>query len=1108
MMKRFRSCSRRPLCHRSWQFALLLTACFWVCRPLVGAPPSPNDQATAPDRALASALLEKVGMNRGLCAVLGGGDGRLPVELAQASELLVHVREPDAERVARLRKMADSAGFDIARLAVEHGALSPLPYADRLVDAAICIGPDGGAFLETLSVDEVLRVLRPQGVAIVGTTSQGVEATEKLQQRLRAWTGGGAKTERIESWTDSHGTWVQFYKPATEGAADWSHWEKSPDNNPVSEDAIIEAPYMTQFMAEPYYIGMPAITTVAGGRTFLAMGHIAHHGREWDMLNRIIARDGYNGITLWEYKLPNDYLVHRSAFIATPDTFYMMNGDHCKLLDARTGAEKGEIRIAEIKGAWKWMAMVDGVLYVMAGKPGPGAELVKGDRAFGGWSWADLSKGYFGKRIPHGFGDVIAAYDLDAKKLIWQHREDSLIDSRGMAIKGEKLFLYCPDKHLRCLNRKDGKPYWTNDEKGTLELVEQPGKGLRSTPGWRTQTMVVATPDALVIQGQTRMNVIGVSTASGSLLWQKKKITNNPNALYLDGKVIVGVGPGGNQLALDPVSGKVLDDLGFAKRACTRLTASTDSIFCRGEGMTRFDRATGKVQIDGAVRPACNDGVIPANGLLYLGPWACDCNLSLIGNVARCSAGAFKFDIAATTDARLKAAEAGSVDLENKLSVSDRDWPTYRGSKQRSSSSVVALDLKNRASLTHLRWHARPERPHVPSEAVAADGLIFAGGDDGKVRAFDGATGAVRWTFTVGGVVKYPPTIWEGRAFFGSGDGYAYCLDASTGRLLWRFRASPTERHIMVYGHLSSTWPVNTGVLVHGGKAYFAAGIVDHDGTYVYALDAKTGDLAWQNNSSGHLNRELRKGVSAQGNLSILGKRLLLAGGNVISPASFDLETGACLETQRRQGQPQSNGGKFVGVFDKDLILAGGRILYSSPRNVSTKGSFNIWSAERQNATLNFGGIPPAWNDDAMVVANFRYGRVVAFDTAKVAGRARRGFEKKEGRPNRFNNAIASMMTTLGEERWQSSKLGDAGKFEVVSLAVCPNAILAVARFQDLTRARAGWYLTTLNPQNGNLMSKAELPGEPLPGGLLIDRDGHIVVTLLDAGVLAYGPAS
>jgi hypothetical protein len=66
---------------------------------------------------------------------------------------------------------------------------------------------------------------------------------------------------------------------------------------------------------------MPAMTTAAGGRTFLAMGHIAHHKREWGSLNRLMGRNGYNGTVVWELKLPDDYLVHRSAFIATKDTY-------------------------------------------------------------------------------------------------------------------------------------------------------------------------------------------------------------------------------------------------------------------------------------------------------------------------------------------------------------------------------------------------------------------------------------------------------------------------------------------------------------------------------------------------------------------------------------------------------------------------------------------------------------------------------------------------------------------------------------------------------------------------------------------------------------------
>lgn len=1040
-------------------------------------------------KALAAGVLKRIDLNRGLCAVVGR-DRDLAIELAKASELLVHLRDPNPANVVELRTLADKAGLDLPRFVAEHGSLGRLPYADNTVDVVLCTEatPD---LLKTLPLKEVLRALRPGGLALFGNPNLSENESGVI---FGAWSAA-ADAKSIVTSSDLHRAWIQITKPALEGADEWTHWEKSPDNNPVSNDIHIKAPYMTQFMAEPYYIGMPAITTVAGGRTFLAMGHIAHHEREWDMLNRLVARNGYNGTILWERKLPEDYLVHRSAFVASEDTFHMIDGDHCLLLDARTGKEKGEIRLPNVKGAWKWMAIADGVLYVLTGEAGPGAELVKGDRTLGGWSWADLSKGYYGK-FPHGYGDTLVAYHLADKKVLWTHREDSLIDSRGLAIRDNRFYLYCPDKHLRALDLASGDALWTNARKETLGLIEEAGKGLISTPGWRTQSLIVATPKALVLQGQTRMNVIGISSGDGKLLWQKKKVTNNPNALYLDGNVIVGVGPQGKHIALDPVSGDSVEYLGFTKRACTRLTASTDSLFVRGEGMLRFDRKSKRVMIDGAVRPGCNDGVIPANGLLYLGPWACDCNLSLIGNVARCSAGDFVFDRQATSKERL---ETFAARLAAKpVATTVNDWATYRGNVQRSASTPVRIRGGHRE-----RWRTQPPRPFVPSVATAAGGMIFYGGDDGKVRALDASDGKPRWSFQAAGVVKYPPTIAEGRAYVGSGDGWVYCLDASNGNLLWRFRASPVERHVMIYGTLSSTWPVNTGILVHEGRAYFAAGIVDHDGTYLYALDAKSGEIIWQNNSSGHLNEDLRKGVSAQGNLTIMGDRLLLAGGNVVSPASFDLKSGKSLDRARAQGQPQSNGGKFVGVFHEEFAIAGGRILYASPRNVSTKGSFSVWSPGKRSQTLNYGGIPPAWNKDTLATANFKYGPVIALDAANLLVRFKKGLQNPDAPRNRFANNIVNSMTTRSEDRWRTN-LGDLSKFETVSLAVTPNAVVAVAKFQDLRRAKPLWTLLVLASQNGRPMAQQPLQGDPLPGGLLIDRNGRVIVTMLDGSLVCY----
>ena len=1042
-------------------------------------------------RALADHLIRHSEIDRGICAVLSLDDGGdVALEIARISKLLVNVRHAKREVAREIMKRSDESGYGIGRLAAEAGPLARLPYADRLIDLVVAteITPD---VTGQLSIKEILRVLRPRGKAIIGKV--GAESGSK---RLAEW-AQQAGADNITSRTDEYGSWIEFSKPSPADTDDWSHWEKGPDNNPVSGDAIIKAPYMTQFMTGPFYIGMPAITTAAGGRTFLAIGHIAHHRREWGELYTLIARNGYNGRELWRQRLPDGYLVHRSAFVATPDVFYMIEDDHCRMLDAETGGELGAIHPEEVHGQWKWMAISGDVLYFLAGKPGAKTETKKGDRSFGGWSWADLSRGYYKQRMPHGYGDTLAAYDLKQNKVLWTHHEQRLIDSRGMALRDGKLFFYCPDLHLRCLSASTGRILWTNNDPETLSLIEVPGRGLTSTPGFRTACMTVATPDALIIQGQTRMNVVAIATQSGSFLWTKKKITNNPNAIYLDDNVILGVGPSGEHEVIEPLTGEVKENLHFQKRACTRLTASTDSLFCRGEGLLRFDREQRQTMVDGAARPACNDGAIPANGLLYLGPWQCDCNLSLIGFLARCSAGDFRFDYVATESDRLQQGEVKSAEIQP-FDVSDEDWWTYRANNQRSASTKIEIPTQ-----VSRQWEYNPASEFVPTAPTAAGGLWFCGGDDGKVKAIDARTGQLCWEFRTPSPIKYPPTLWEGRAFFGSGDGYVYALEAATGREIWRFRAAPVERHVHAYGSLSSTWPAQSGVLVHDGVAYFAAGIVDYDGTYVYALDAKTGQIVWQNNSSGHLNEQLRKGVSVQGNLTIHDGQLLLASGNQISPARFDLRSGECLTKQLDNGRPKANNGKFVGVFDEDTVIQGGRILYSSARNVATKGSFQAIHNEGRIRT-NFGGIPPAWNDSTITLVNFRNGTVACCDAGKFDEGIRGMLAERENNDRRRRNAsLASRLIETKAIRWEY-RLGDENRFEVLSLAVCPNGVVAVLQLLEGDRAQPQWFLAVLDLENGKPRYRDELHSEPLPGGLLVDRDGGVMVSMLDGSVIGY----
>jgi len=1096
--------------HGSRRIYLLLLGCGWLLLGCLWETAIPRALAeTAPagnETDFWTHVRELAGISSGVCSIIGCDDSQLPraaasEEEAMPGQFFVHVLDPRPESVARLRTVVDRAGWYGKRIVVEQSQLQRLPYASGMIDLLLAIDPTEDR-LEKLSAAEILRVLRPGGRAILGYRhAPQAEVAERKRARLVQWLQGAerqgtgqdrpSQAETAALSEDAEGLWVRLSKPYPAGADSWSHWEHGPDNNPVSEDALIRAPYRTQWLGLPLYIAMPAITTSAGGKLYIAMGHIAHHRREEPWLNTLLARNAYNGSVLWQQKLPDGYLVHRSAFIATAKTFYRIDDTEtgCLLLDPDTGRQQGRISVPELgAGQWQWMAIQDGILYVLAGKKRGPVETTIVRSPYTHWSWGELSKGYYQKRVPWGFGNTIMAYDLARNVPLWIHREPARIDSRAMALGAGRVFYYGPDSHAGCLDATDGKPIWTNNDPQVRQLIEQPGEGLSSTPGFRSACYTLFTPQALCFEGQTRMNVVALSVTDGKLLWHQPKTTSNPNMVYADQRVYVGVGPDGDTLALDPRTGKTLANLGFKKRSCARLTATADSFFCRGwpEGLTRYDRRTGKVQFNGAFRPSCNDGVVPAGGLLYVGPWACDCNLSVMGRVALCSASNFQPDPKAAHTSRLETSPSALQPIEP-LETSDLDWSTYRGNRARTASSPTSV-----AGRLAPIWNFSPPTQVRPTAPTAAGGLIFVGGDDGKLRAIDATTGKQKWSLLTAGPILQPPTIHAGRAYVGSGDGYVYALEAQTGRLLWRFHVAPYDRRIMVYGALSSTWPVNSGVLVKDGVAYAAAGIVDYDDTYVCALDARTGKLKWRNSSSGHLNPALRKGISAQGTLTLAQGRLWLAGGNVVSPAAYDLETGHYVGAPVADGAPRANRGEEIGLFQDRYVMLGGRLRYSAVRNVVNPGTFTLQSIGADRALgaalpITDGKIAPAWDGQLLAAVSGREKPLGCYRVDQVEQYLQRG--KRKQRPKR---------------KWTSTELPGS---DTVSVAIARDAILTVCKTPKFRDWRANWLLCAWNREQGNLLSQVPVPAEALPGGLLVDREGRVVVVLQNGSVVCYGNA-
>ena len=447
-----------------------------------------------------------------------------------------------------------------------------------------------------------------------------------------------------------------------------------------------------------------------------------------------------------------------------------------------------------------------------------------------------------------------------------------------------------PGKSLGCLDAKEGKVLWKNSDANLLEAIgpRRPGPALRS--GLCNDRLHQVQRRRNLLRRTATAPLVAASTHDGRLLWQKDhgnyQLVLRDDALYAVGPQLRRNDVPNSGFKFDYATGKVLGEMPM-RRACTRATGTLDSIFYRANGGTvRLVTATDSVHHIAPMRPACQDGVIVSDGHIYWGPWMCGCQLSLYGHICLAPAGNFNFR-PGLDDSRLKTHATGAV---KPLGVRPGDWPAYQGDNTRTCMTEAPLPEKAKQA-----WRFRVPSGTSPTAPVSAGGLVFFGDRSGAVTAVRADDGEVAWRAHTNGAVYFPPAVEDGRLFAGSADGRVYAFEAATGKPLWTFRVAPIERRIPVYGTLISTWPVAGGVVVEDGTVYAAAGIAHYDGTHVVALNAADGKPRWCNDSSGTVSEKMDHGVSLQGSLAIHDGELQFVGGGVHEIARYDLKTGRCL---------------------------------------------------------------------------------------------------------------------------------------------------------------------------------------------------------------------
>ena len=982
--------------------------------------------ATAADKPLPP-ILQQLGVTRGICVVLDDLKCELAVTLARSSELLVYVQLPRAEDVEAARRRADAAGFYGKRIWVDQGPLTRLHLADNVADALVVAGDATG-----VSEAEALRVLRPQGKALLG------------------------KKELV--------------KPFPAGMDDWSHPYHRADNNPASDDKIIRGPYLTQFLADPRYAPLPQVAVASAGRVFKAFGHIAFKEREEPWLDTLAAFDGYNGTLLWRRPIAAALMVHRSTIVATPKTLYFGDDKSCKLFDAATGELRDEIVAVEDRTGgtfWKWMAFEDGVLYALVGEQELRDPVIRAKRETHGWPWNPLSPGFNSVENVWGYGHVLLAIDPATKKVLWRHQETEPIDSRALCMKNGRIFALSFGSSLTCFDAKTGGKLWRKTKENATDLFDAIGPAQKRQDwrtNWRTTAYMRCSDKALYFAGPQIGKLLALSTEDGRFLWQHPY---DNYQLILRGNTLYGI-PGSIDQdparKFDALTGQVLGEIKIGRRACTRPTASCDAIFFRaGEGSARLDLAKDQPQMISPMRAQCHDGVTVANGLLYWWPSTCDCNLSLIGITCLGPAGDFDFSRPAVESERLEKVAGDSAKIAP-LRETGSEWPTFRANNTGTVTTSATVAEQNRAA-----WKNQPESATMPTAPTIASGMVFLGGDDGIVRALDAASGKQLWTAYTGGAIRFPPTIWQGRAFVGSGDGWAYSFEAKTGRLLWRFRAAPVERRIPVYGQLLSTWPAASGVIVENGVACVAAGLTDYDGTHVFALDAVTGKIKWQNNSSGVLDSDMRAGVAVQGHMLIHEGKLYLAGGNAASPGVYDLATGKCLNDPAPLRVTQRN--NMIGARAPrgcELYLVGNNVMVSG-KPFYAHPQYPVYDVTVLNKTL----VTSTADRDLLWVNN-----------AKLMCLPR----LSEPRNGRLMQAWGKPAVLGAKPSWEHACK------DSLAFALCRNAALVATTTE----------LTALDLQDGHALWTQPLPTLPVAWGMAVDGAGRVVITLNDGQVLCF----
>ncbi|MCE9552819.1 MAG: PQQ-binding-like beta-propeller repeat protein [Planctomycetes bacterium] len=603
--------------------------------------------------AKAKELIARGGAKDGYALWFGIDDPALLQAVVGESKLHIVAVDPDAAKVAPLRKQFDAAGLYGKRVAIHQGdakSFAAPPYIASMVVvgrsmAAECAKP------EVLAA--MFESVRPYGSALAicdapADLAAAIEAAKMPQARVAA----PGKDLMV------------FRDGSLPGAADWTHQYGDIANTVKSNDRRVKLPLGVLWFGGSSNLdvlprhGHGPPQQVIGGRLFI------------EGMDCLSARDVYTGRVLWKRTiegLDNDGVYFDDSYkdtplstaynqkhipgangrgtnyVATEKEVYLVLGSRCEVLDAATGETMRKIEMPKGEGQ---------VAPPLWGFIGVYGDILLGGAGFAHYSEqpADLASRKNLGILNLSASDGLVAFDRHTGKVLWRVKSDCSFIHNGIVAGGGKV--YCLDRLPTSIEggikRRGQKP----PAYRILVLDSKTGSEL-----WRQQKDIFGTwlgysekHDLLLQAGahnsdrladEVDKGMVAYDAKNGKVLWQDlTRAYAGPCILHND-TILTNVPSKGTSsgayslidgapvLLANPLTGRNEPMQVTRKYGCNSVVASENLLTFRSGAAGFYDLAGhGGTGNFGGFKSSCTSNLVVAGGILNAPDYTRTCSCS------------------------------------------------------------------------------------------------------------------------------------------------------------------------------------------------------------------------------------------------------------------------------------------------------------------------------------------------------------------------------------------------------------------------------------------------------------------------------------------------